>query len=241
MEGIKINSHDLDMVAFKSNGRILAKNAIIAVDAAMQSNYAALKSQVITHLDPVIVVENNEKGGTFTLIFGGNRETVQPVAEAFELVKSISHIPLGIYSIIAPYLKFSEVTDWVVPLKAFREVIRKALGSLEQSGLSDESVKSCSSIINLALEFVDHILEKGHFTIAEFQKFTTHAAVFIQNNMEVAAEAQVVGVEALLKRWKHLLGEQNWKIYMRSFWLYGLQSYGIRIGLFLNTTCILKM
>ncbi|MCE0444833.1 hypothetical protein LT493_04640 [Streptomyces tricolor] len=60
----------------------------------MRANYASLKSELIKHLSPVIVVQNNAVGGRFTLINNGVRvETVDPVPEYFELAKSIAHIP----------------------------------------------------------------------------------------------------------------------------------------------------
>ncbi len=58
-----INPHDLNMVAFASSTHVQARNALLAVDTAMQENYATLKASLIPHLSPVIVVNNDGKGG----------------------------------------------------------------------------------------------------------------------------------------------------------------------------------
>lgn len=81
-----------------------AKDSIFAVNAGMRSNYAVLKAELIKHLAPVIVVQNDAKGGRFTLVTPTGQESVNPVAETFELAKSIAHVPLGIFSVIASYL-----------------------------------------------------------------------------------------------------------------------------------------
>ncbi|MFD4019599.1 hypothetical protein [Streptomyces sindenensis] len=60
---------------------------------------------MISRLSPVLVVQNDATGGTFTLIQDGNQqESVSPVPELFELAKSISHVPQGIFSTLAAYL-----------------------------------------------------------------------------------------------------------------------------------------
>ncbi|NUU21085.1 MAG: hypothetical protein HOV68_06150, partial [Streptomycetaceae bacterium] len=81
-----------------------ARDSIRAVNAAMRTNYAALKADLVKNLGPVIVVQNDAKGGTFTLIHKGKQYVEHPVAEEFELAKSIAHVPLGIYSTLAEYL-----------------------------------------------------------------------------------------------------------------------------------------
>ena len=60
---ISIDPNDLEMVAFNSNKKTRARNAVLAVDAAMQENHSALKSELIGHLSPVIVVQNDGQGG----------------------------------------------------------------------------------------------------------------------------------------------------------------------------------
>ncbi|WP_236052533.1 hypothetical protein [Streptomyces musisoli] len=81
-----------------------ARDAIRRVNADMRGNYAALKADLSKRLSPMIVVTNTATGGQFTLLYNGTTDTVQPVPEYFELAKSIAHVPLGIYSVLAQYL-----------------------------------------------------------------------------------------------------------------------------------------
>jgi len=206
-----ISPHDLNMVAFDSNKQAVARNAIYAVDTVMQQNYDALRAQLITHLGPVIVVQNDGRGGTFTLVHEGRQETVQPVSPVFELVKSVSHTALGIYVIIAPYLKNSHIKDWVIPLTNFRATLSEALQNLDEAALPGEAKKSCTKVLNGGIKFIDNAIATGTFTINDFEQFTGDVRLAIQTNMKFAAEAQVSGVEALLQRWHKELGHEKWK------------------------------
>lgn len=206
-----INPHDLDMVAFNSGQKTRARNAVLAIDAAMQKNYSALKSELIGHLSPVIVVQNDGQGGTFTLVYKGTQETVQPVPHLFQLVKSVSHTPLGIYVIIAPYLKQPHVKDWIKPLELFKETLTEALENLPDAALPEHAQESCTKVLEGGIQFINNSVKAGRFSIESFQAFTASIQRDIQTNMSYAAKAQVDGVEALLERWRKKIGPEQWK------------------------------
>lgn len=206
-----IDEHDLHMVAFNSNKKTRAKKAIYAVDITMQENYANLKAELIKHLEPVIIVQSDKQGGTFTLINEGKQETVQPVGDIFQLVKSVSHTPLGIYVIIAPYLKDPNSTNWIDTLERFKVKLEDALASIHEVSLPEKAINSCSKILSEGIKFINNSISGKKFSIQSFEKFTADVATDIQTNMKYAAEAQIQGVENLLKKWKAVLGPEKWK------------------------------
>ncbi|MFI0187440.1 hypothetical protein ACH4PW_07665 [Streptomyces sp. NPDC017082] len=211
-----------------------ARNAIRNVNAGMRANYASLKAELIKQLSPVIVVQNNAVGGRFTLINKGVQvETVDPVPEYFELAKSIAHIPLGIYSVIAAYLSnqvpnipnagridphdldmvaFKTPGDkgWVTPLNSFRTTLSSALTMLPTANLPTDLDASCTKILSEAVKFIDTIVKAGSFDMAAFNRFAATVYPSIRVNMTFAATAQITGIEALMKRWRTLIGEEAW-------------------------------
>lgn len=205
-----IDSHDLDQVAYRSGDTVRARNAIRTVNADMRRNYAALKAGLIDRLSPVIVVQNDSKGGRYTLVHKGRRESLHPVAEVFELAKSIAHIPLGVFSILGSYLKDSETTEWVRPLTDFAGGLTAARKQLDDADLPDDLEESCERIIDAALAFIDESVRRGEFSIKEFEAFSGSVYSSIRTNMYHAAKAQIDGVTALMTRWRKQLGEQEW-------------------------------
>ncbi|WP_253915762.1 hypothetical protein [Streptomyces sp. NRRL S-31] len=211
-----------------------ARNAIRNVNAGMRANYASLKSELVKHLTPVVVVENNAVGGRFTLINNGVRvETVDPVPEYFELAKSIAHVPLGTYSVLAAYLSdqvpnipgsqridphdlemvaFKTPGDkgWVTPLNSYRTTLKSALTMLPTANLPVDLEDSCTRILTEAVKFIDAIVKAGTFDMVAFNQFAATVYPSIRVNMTFAATAQITGIEALMKRWRALIGEQAW-------------------------------
>ncbi|YCH09933.1 hypothetical protein ACTAQJ_10400 [Arthrobacter sp. alpha11c] len=210
-----------------------AKEAILAINIGMRSNYAALKADLVQHLSPVIVVQNNATGGKFTLVTNGARESVEPVPQAFELAKSIAHVPLGCYSIVASYLADSmpgvpnesridphdlklvafndeHSRDWILPLQDFGSKLETARRVLPEAGLVPELQKSCYNILTGGIDFISNSVKTKKFGITSFQAFAGNVYPDIRVNMKYASEAQIAGVKTLMGTWRKKLGESAW-------------------------------
>ncbi|MEU4796589.1 hypothetical protein, partial [Streptomyces sp. NPDC023327] len=212
-----------------------ARDAIRAANVGMRASYAALKSELIHRLSPVIVVQNDPTGGRFTLIRDGHpHESVTPVPELFELAKSISHVPQGIFSILAAYLSDKvphlpgtgridphdldmvafegpRSTGWIDPLHRYAATLTTARRQLGDAHLPQRLEDACGKILDLALAFIRDAVRSGGFDMASFEAFSAQAYPSIRTNMRYAAAAQISGVEGLLRGWRETLGEKAWK------------------------------
>ncbi|MGA5066310.1 hypothetical protein ACPB9E_21535 [Streptomyces exfoliatus] len=211
-----------------------ARDAIVAVNSGMRAHYAALKSDLIARLGPVLVVQNDARGGRFTLVHDGTQESLHPVGEVFELAKSVSHVPLGVFSIIAPHLsdrvpnlpgadridphdlrmvafKGAATTDWIVPLREYADTLTAARQQLDQAGIPPEMVVSCARVLDGALAFIEVSTAAGSFDIRSFEDFSHGVYAGIRTNMRYAAEAQIAGVQGVLRKWRARIGEEAWR------------------------------
>lgn len=207
----KIDPHDLDLVAVESDPVKRARERLFDVDAAMRRNYDALKAKVSANLNPVIIVQPDLRGGNYTLILDGKRTTVYPVSPLFQMVKSIAHFPLGIYTILAPYLKDTTAKDWQADLANFKKTAKTALENLHEAGLPAEAEKASRKILSKGIRFIDESIRRSDFTIEDFKKFSASLHKSILVNMSFAAAALVSGIKALLDHWCEEMGEENWK------------------------------
>ncbi|MET9675911.1 twin-arginine translocation signal domain-containing protein [Streptomyces sp. NPDC006482] len=211
-----------------------ARDAIVAVNSGMRSHYAALKADLIAQLSPVLVVQNDAKGGRFTLVHNGTQESLHPVGEVFELAKSVSHVPLGVFSIIAPHVsdripnvpgadridshdlamvafKDTANTDWITPLRQYADTLAAARRELDQAGIPPEMVVSCERVLDGALSFIEVSTVARSFDIRSFEDFSHSVYAGIRTNMRYAAEAQIAGVQDVLRKWRARIGEEAWR------------------------------
>src|SRR5260370_22461592 len=151
-KGLSIDPHDLYVVAMKASVRTRAMQSLFAIDDAMRTNYDALKALVANSVRPVIVVQNDLQGGTYTLLEKEQRTTIQPVPPVFQMVKSVSHTPLVIYSIIAPYLGADRTDVWMRPAEDFCTLLSNAERLGAYAGLPDSAREACDRIITASIE-----------------------------------------------------------------------------------------
>ncbi len=210
-----------------------ARSSMLAVNAGMRANYATLKAELIKHLSPVVVVQNDAKGGRFTLVTKDGQESANPVSETFELAKSIAHVPLGIFSVIASYLadkipnlpnahridphdlvmvafNDDKSTAWIPPLQAYATRLSTARRQLASAGLPPALATSCGNILTAGLKFISASVTAKTFDIASFEAFSGSVYPDIRVNMEHASQAQIKGVQDIMKAWRTKVGEAAW-------------------------------
>jgi hypothetical protein len=207
----KIDAHDLRLVAVSSDPRVRAQHAVFAIDTAMRANYDSLRAKIAANLSPVIIVQPDLQGGNYTLVHAGGRTTVYPVSPIFQLVKSVAHLPLGIYTILAPYLLDPDVGEWVEPLREFRSVAEAALAAIGKAGLPPKALQSSERLIGSAIDFMSGCIESGQFSERDFTRFSSSVHGEIVVNMSFAAQALVTGISRQLRIWEEELGPEGWK------------------------------
>ncbi|MYW04036.1 hypothetical protein [Streptomyces sp. SID3343] len=213
--------------------RLRARTAIFAVDTDTRRNYDALRAELIKRLGPVVVVENDYRGGRYTLVHHGEQESVHPVCDIFELAKSVAHAPLGIYSIIAPYLdhpspdlpgsgrldphdldmvafKGPATLDWLGPLQAFGATLATARQQVCDARMPHALEASSTRILDASVAFVDESVRRRSFDTTSFESFTGALTADIGTNITYAAQAQIEGVATLMRRWRDQVGEADW-------------------------------
>ncbi|KOU33017.1 hypothetical protein [Streptomyces sp. WM6378] len=211
--------------------QVTARGNILQVDTDMRTNYDKLRVGVMQQLTPVIVVENGMQGGKYTLVLDGQRFVEEPIDQIFQLAKSIAHVPLGIFSVIAPYLDprvpagqkdmyardlamtayvGPGKTDWVDPLTKFVADLDTARRTLEQAGLPTDLKVSCAHILDAGMTYANDIIRRRTFDMKGFEDFTGKVGDDIKQNMYWAAKVQIEAVKDLFTRWKTKVGADRW-------------------------------
>jgi len=207
----QFDPHDLEMTSFLSTVKARAQASVVQIDSDMQAHYDRLRTGLLPHLSPVIIVNNEARGGEYTLVFNGTTETLCPISKTFELAKSVAHIPLGIFSIIAPYLNGSTNAEWASALSDFGGTLRNARGLLSEAEMPQDLEASSRIILDAGLAYIEDTLAGRQISIASFQKLSSSVYPSIRTNMQFAAEAQILGVREIMKTWKQKIGEERWR------------------------------
>ena len=204
--------------------RALAERNVLALDAAMQSIYAAALQRYRATLratHPILLGLFDEGGGTL-LVYppGAEPVTVPQPPLAYQLVKSIAHSAMAAFQLTAPWLRETDAAAWRGPLAAYRDLIAAALSGLGELDLAPADRDAMAAILTHNLAFLDGALAEGALRYAELERFARGQTPLIERAIAVAAKAQVHHWTMALAEWRHRLGSDWDRAYAATNTLY---------------------
>lgn len=211
-EGALATAQELrPIVAVAGDATAQANDSLRALNDGMRANYAATLERVSNRIDPVLVVQFDGVGGTFNLRDGGRMTRVQPVPVGYDLSKSVAHVPLDLYVIVAPYLEAPAGGAWQGALAASGERIRAALALLEDSELTASARGDARTVLEASLAFVEEALARGDFSEEGYKAYSRAVFEAVGRLRAYATEIQIEAVVGLLERWRDEMGPERWR------------------------------
>lgn len=188
----------------------------IDIDLAMRSNYSINLKRVSQTIYPLLYAEANLSGGRYTLCVDEHTTYVcQDSQPVYAELKSIAHIPLGIYSIIFSYSEYPLNGQWIKPLADFLGVVTQASLTLAQLGLSPSTNIACREIITQSMLTMQKFISEKNFAVTDYENYCASISSHILTAQKVAAEDQVRGMLGYLDTWKKMMGDAQWdKLYV---------------------------
>ncbi|OGT53262.1 MAG: hypothetical protein A3E84_01405 [Gammaproteobacteria bacterium RIFCSPHIGHO2_12_FULL_42_13] len=184
-----------------------------SLNGRIRDNYAQIVYKVGRNIFPLIVAIENEQdntgiGGTYVLFTAdGKAEYIRPVEVTYEYYKTVSHMPLGIFSIISPYFNQSnEKQSWKEPLNGLLLDISNILTNLSSSELDVASMERIKQMLEITISYINDCLTTG-ISQEKFQSYSQQVMGAIEVNVKAAASMQVVAVKTALQVVKEKLGE----------------------------------
>jgi hypothetical protein len=198
---------------------------VVDIHRMMREEYLRTIHSVGRNIYPLIVARDNEPdtdrsdrgrqglGGTYTLYLEGETHSVRPTPRAYELLKCLAHMPLGLFTLVSPYFLNPTATSWTQPLEAFHRKVQVAQAAFEAGGpsLQEEHRTWAWNMLELSEAYIQQTQQKRSVTVADFESYTARMRPFIRQSMDAAGRLQVDAVTTAMLRWKQMLGPVEWK------------------------------
>lgn len=179
------------------------------IDTLMRAAYDTHINNVGNNTYPILYVDFTLVGGRYTLVLDQNKSIVRaPDLRTYAQLKSIAHIPLGIFVQISEYAGFPNNGQWIAPLTAYGQSLVQARNQLDNASLNHFEHIACDAILSAAINYINTINAAGTFTMDSFSEFTRQIGVHIQFCMTQAAKQQVTVMGGVADEFKTLLGSR---------------------------------
>ncbi|WP_257460763.1 hypothetical protein [Archangium lipolyticum] len=201
-------------------------SCIVELHRTMRQNYLQMIHRVGRNIYPLIIARDTEPemdrsdfgrqgvGGTYTLYLeNGETHSVRPTPRAYELLKCLAHMPLGLFTLVSPYFQNPAATSWMEGMLAYQRKVKLALESFTHGAGSLDAAHRpwVQSMLELTDGYVERTLRKRSITVADYEAYTTAMRPLIRLSMDTAGKLQVDAVMTAMLRWKQMLGPAEWK------------------------------
>jgi hypothetical protein len=180
--------------------------ALAALNKVSREAYAAGRDALLSRTSPVIVVEFDD-----LLLLRDGKETRAPFTPpVYHALKSVAHLPLGIYGVLAPAASgVAPGGDWRLSLQKMREAAVAVAARAEQMGFDAAQLSRTRRLIEESIGFIDQTAAAGTISEASLRAYARRVAPLTLANASDAARAQVDGLHHAFERLKADMSERE--------------------------------
>jgi hypothetical protein len=168
--------------------------------------YAETRTRTIKKSQPIIVAIDEK----LILHDGPRHESTQVITDKYTLLKSVDHI------VLAAFVVLELDTDQMlsdVKLQQLRELesaSRKALTSLDKSGLKGEVLERQKQLINMALTLLTTTIKEKTISSDALTAYCRNSQKMAMQNVDEGIADQLLAVNTQVKQWRKELGPEKW-------------------------------
>lgn len=197
--------------ASAGNYKSQAQQMVRDIDSAMRANYSINLERISGNIYPILYAESTFDGGRYTLVVDADtsysHQNVQPI---YDITKAISHIPLGVFSIISAYADYPGLKQWGPALQTYHDQVAQVHANIDILNLPGFTKSACISILMKSLTYMRETIRTQTFTFDGFSTYARSLAIEIGQNQATAAGEQYATMTKVLNDWKSKIGQDAW-------------------------------
>jgi hypothetical protein len=182
--------------------------ALISLNKLFLSGYTNRLEMVKSNTSPVIVAGF----ASLVLYRNGTVETNRVVPDIYHALKTIAHMPFGIFLRLDPFADETSLPAPVIDdLNIYPAKIADAEKALPEAGFTEEQLDRQRKILREAGAFVEQVLSDGKISKKGLWAFARRLGPLQLANVEEAAIAQLDMLHAVVTDWKTRMTPEEWK------------------------------
>jgi len=181
----------LILPAFAQNPTPLSFNDL---NAAARESYAAARALALKKDQPVFLVTD-----TVTLIRGEDLGSLPYSPPLYHDIKSISHLPLGVYSASLGRLEHPTDQQWIERFKKLLSQIDRAEADLNKASFTESQKIRQQKILSLSRAYIQDVLKRQSIDGASATHYARTIAPLLLANAADAANVQIDALDQAVR------------------------------------------
>jgi hypothetical protein len=164
------------------------------LNTAARESYAAARALALKSDQPIFLVTD-----TVTLIRGEDLGSLPYSPPIYHELKSISHLPLGVYSASIGLIESPTEQRWIERLKTLRKQVDSAEIELTKASLTDSQRARQQTILSLSRTYLDDTLMRKSTDMASMSRYARSLAPYLLGNATDAAKVQIDALDLAVR------------------------------------------
>jgi hypothetical protein len=180
---------------------------LAVLNRSFRTAYQRGRAETLAHAGPVILVE----GDDLVLLHDGRRSQVAFMPAAYHELKAVDHVPLALYTLLAPFGDGTLSDERLADLRRFRDLVVAGRDSLDGRGFSAPVLERQRQILAESLAFLDGVLERRQAGRDEVAAFARRLGPLLLANVDEAARLRLDALHAQTTAWRRQLADDEWR------------------------------
>jgi hypothetical protein len=183
-----------------------AEDKLAALNTLARAHYATAKAATLAALSPIIVVEPD----ALTLIRDGRTQREVYVPARYRDLKALSHMALGLYSLLQPHVDRKDFATWRADLAAYRARVAELAPLVDDLGLHWDDAKRERAMVKSTLAFMDRTLADGYVSHDSLRAYADDVGPSLLGNLYDASDAELKSLDAQVTSWRKDMSPAEW-------------------------------
>lgn len=164
------------------------------LNVAARESYAAARALALKSDQPVFLVTD-----TVTLIRGEDLGSLPYTPPIYHYLKSISHLPLGVYSASIGLSESPKDKRWMERLRTLLKQVNSAESELIRASFTEPQWARQQSILSLSRAYLEDILMRENVDAASVTRYARKIAPLLLANATDAANVQIEDLDQAVR------------------------------------------
>jgi hypothetical protein len=182
-------------------------HTVSVLNDSFRESYALAKENIRKGLGPIIIAN----GSDLVLLYKGKRDAQPCVPESYSILKTVDHIPLGIFVILNDHCDKALDDATKNRLSNFKGFVDRAVENVAKAELSAKTQERQTKIITRSQIFINEVLAAGSVSNKSLRNLTTEASRDTLLNADEAIADQFISMDCIIENWRQKLTADEWK------------------------------
>jgi hypothetical protein len=173
------------------------RDPLLTLNQAFRTAYAGNRKILLAKISPIVILN----GDDLVLHRDGKRTEVKVIPAIYHDLKTMAHVPLGIYTLLAAVDGVPN-QEQQTEIRSYRAVVQSARDSLERRWPEPKTLARQQEILDGSLKYIDQVLKTEKGPLPDLEAFCRRMAPPLLANTNEAARAEIDALHTQMTRWR---------------------------------------